>query len=465
MVEQWNKLVKPKDRIYVLGDVAIKRSGLKILEQLNGRKVLVKGNHDCLDELTEILTDNGWKNYWEIAATDRCWSMKDGTTGCWMPITSVITREHKGEMVSIESGRLSMLMTPNHRVAFLGKSGLNYCLAHQVVDGSSKAVLKIPTASASEFAGLPVSDELLRLVAWILTDGCIGKRGQYRELQIYQSKPRGIERITKLLDDCGVKYTVTSRGIKKKGTVVCGKELKKDSLEAFVFKFTDEVSKQILELLSDEKRLPSSFMDMTVRQAKIFVRELMEGDGSWAKSGNAGGLHGKLGFLESVLTLCVTHGINASLYKVANRENYVLNVNFSKTSKRFHNKTLLQHGKLSKPSYEGIVWCISTPYANFLARRNGLPFFTGNCFKLKDYAEHFDDIRGCFYHHEFMMSHIPLHPELFEQRFKGNIHGHLHCHNVRLIDGSLDRRYFNVSVEQNNFAPFHWDEAMTWFSQ
>ena len=86
-------------------------------------------------------------------------------------------------------------------------------------------------------------------------------------------------------------------------------------------------------------------------------------------------------------------------------------------------------------------------------------------FKLKDYAEHFDDIRGCFYHHEFMMSHIPLHPELFEQRFKGNIHGHLHCHNVRLADGSLDRRYFNVSVEQNNFAPFHWDEAMAWFAQ
>jgi calcineurin-like phosphoesterase family protein len=86
-------------------------------------------------------------------------------------------------------------------------------------------------------------------------------------------------------------------------------------------------------------------------------------------------------------------------------------------------------------------------------------------FKLKDYAEHFDDIRGCFYHHEFMMSHIPLHPELFEQRFKGNIHGHLHCHNVRLADGSLDRRYFNTCVEQNNFAPFHWDEAMAWFAQ
>ena len=85
-------------------------------------------------------------------------------------------------------------------------------------------------------------------------------------------------------------------------------------------------------------------------------------------------------------------------------------------------------------------------------------------FKLQDYAQYFDDIRGCFYHHEFMMSHIPLHPELFEQRFKGNIHGHLHSHNVKLPDGSLDRRYFNCCVEQHNFSPVHWDEVMQYFS-
>lgn len=84
-------------------------------------------------------------------------------------------------------------------------------------------------------------------------------------------------------------------------------------------------------------------------------------------------------------------------------------------------------------------------------------------FKLSDYAQYFDDVRGCFYHHEFMMSHIPLHPELFEQRFKGNIHGHLHCHNVRLADGELDKRYFNACVEQHNFTPCHWDEAMAYF--
>lgn len=85
-------------------------------------------------------------------------------------------------------------------------------------------------------------------------------------------------------------------------------------------------------------------------------------------------------------------------------------------------------------------------------------------YKLQDYAQYFDDIRGCFYHHEFMMSHIPLHSELFQQRFKGNIHGHLHSGCVKTADGEEDGRYFNCCVERHNFAPVHWEEAMAYFA-
>lgn len=46
LVENWNRVVGDKDRIYLLGDVVINRRCLKTLERLKGRKVLVKGNHD-----------------------------------------------------------------------------------------------------------------------------------------------------------------------------------------------------------------------------------------------------------------------------------------------------------------------------------------------------------------------------------------------------------------------------------
>lgn len=46
LVERWNKVVHVKDTVYHLGDVAIPRSGLQVLERLNGRKILIRGNHD-----------------------------------------------------------------------------------------------------------------------------------------------------------------------------------------------------------------------------------------------------------------------------------------------------------------------------------------------------------------------------------------------------------------------------------
>jgi calcineurin-like phosphoesterase family protein len=46
MVERWNKVVRPCDKVYHLGDVAIPRSGLQVLDRLNGDKVLIGGNHD-----------------------------------------------------------------------------------------------------------------------------------------------------------------------------------------------------------------------------------------------------------------------------------------------------------------------------------------------------------------------------------------------------------------------------------
>jgi len=46
MVNNHNKVVNPDDRVYFLGDVAMSKKYLPILNRMNGRKVLIKGNHD-----------------------------------------------------------------------------------------------------------------------------------------------------------------------------------------------------------------------------------------------------------------------------------------------------------------------------------------------------------------------------------------------------------------------------------
>jgi calcineurin-like phosphoesterase family protein len=46
LVQRWNSVVRPQDKVYHLGDVVMNRSSLPIVSRLNGRKILIKGNHD-----------------------------------------------------------------------------------------------------------------------------------------------------------------------------------------------------------------------------------------------------------------------------------------------------------------------------------------------------------------------------------------------------------------------------------
>src|SRR5438067_1498244 len=46
IIRNWNARVHPNDYVLVAGDVAINRSALNTMIRCNGKKVLVKGNHD-----------------------------------------------------------------------------------------------------------------------------------------------------------------------------------------------------------------------------------------------------------------------------------------------------------------------------------------------------------------------------------------------------------------------------------
>ncbi len=47
LVARWNEAVSPEDTVWVLGDVAMSASKLGPIADLNGRKILLCGNHDA----------------------------------------------------------------------------------------------------------------------------------------------------------------------------------------------------------------------------------------------------------------------------------------------------------------------------------------------------------------------------------------------------------------------------------
>jgi len=49
LVQSWNETVRECDKVYHLGDVVIAKKHLETLSKLNGRKILIRGNHDIFE--------------------------------------------------------------------------------------------------------------------------------------------------------------------------------------------------------------------------------------------------------------------------------------------------------------------------------------------------------------------------------------------------------------------------------
>lgn len=88
----------------------------------------------------------------------------------------------------------------------------------------------------------------------------------------------------------------------------------------------------------------------------------------------------------------------------------------------------------------------------------------------EDYRPYFEELTAYKVMSDLILSHIPLHPDSVKERWKANVHGHLHDGRVMRfgvwqdgsgpLAGSLpDPRYLCVSAEHTGFAPISMDEV------
>lgn len=57
IVENWNKIIKNNDIVYILGDLVF-GEGIKYISMLNGKKYLILGNHDTINKCAYYFSAN-----------------------------------------------------------------------------------------------------------------------------------------------------------------------------------------------------------------------------------------------------------------------------------------------------------------------------------------------------------------------------------------------------------------------
>jgi serine/threonine protein phosphatase 1 len=369
---------KTTDTLIVLGDIV--DGGLEtarvfdILETVE-KRIIITGNHDCLTPDAEALTKRGWLHYNELIDDDLVYSfdvIKE--IGVWMPINKIIVKHHDGNTIKVNTNRCKMQVTPTHRVLCKQRSTNHLWSEFKYIYANDFCGrIKIPSTINTACSEYNISDNEIKLTAWILTDGFIEKK--YGYITLYQSKQNFVKEIDELLNNLNYEYVCGERD--RKITEICGKTLINPMWKHYEFRISAKSSRKIHDYISKKIEMPLWIYNLSSRQFNIFLSTLINGNGTFYNRGNntTSILYGREDFLKNVQGVCATKGYTATMV-FDNRGDPRLNICENKTIEFDCYKSI------SDEYYCGKVWCINTPLSNFMVRQNGTYFFTGNCWAL-----------------------------------------------------------------------------------
>lgn len=119
------------------------------------------GNHECFSEDTEILTERGWLHYSEVGDLKVATFNKETLTIEYQKPVAKQVYDYSGEMYSIQTRKIDLLITPNHRVYWAINNNSNFNM-------SNISDVKLDTSRRTQYCsglnlndGIDVSDEAI----------------------------------------------------------------------------------------------------------------------------------------------------------------------------------------------------------------------------------------------------------------------------------------------------------------
>ncbi|RKY44716.1 MAG: ribonucleoside triphosphate reductase [Candidatus Omnitrophota bacterium] len=319
----------------------------------------------CVSEDTEILTESGWKSYQEVNEGDKIFTFNIKNKKIELnKVVSVFRRKYKGIMYHLKNRIQNQLISPGHRVVRRKFNTDNYVLEPIEEVLKLKSPFVVPIAGINPKKDISVEDEQIKLMAWIISEGSIERKGKFRScyrISIYQSKeknPANYKEIKNLLDHFKFNYS----------------EYEHKSLGSPVVKFRlDAQSSKIIHKWFGTKEdihfIPEWLFNLSRRQTRLFLETYLKADGF----DDCKIAISDIALLNDLQRMVINAEWAFTVLKrkptIGKKDIYVLRI-------IKHAETYIN--KVEKVEYEGVIWCPHTKNETIIARRNGKVFITGN---------------------------------------------------------------------------------------
>jgi hypothetical protein len=354
----------------------------------------------CFSEDTEILTNKGWKYFWQLDKTEEVATLETKTKKIvyQLPVDYLVQR-YDGEMISISNRvkTIEKLVTPNHGVwrtdakkkklfveradsltsrGFIPRTG--------IWEGESPEYFELPKYYKKWLSGkknhlikekicepvkIPIVD-WLKFIGYYLSEGSSHGKGWALNVSQYKYKEKMFEDLKKL------PFGVTKS---KAGIIIHSVQL-----SYYMGQFG----------LCSEKFVPDFIKRLNPNLIRIFLEAFKLGDGSVHGTQNIYFTTSKrladdiqeLIFKAGGLSNITTNRTAGTIAKICGKEykrrfdSYIISES-GKCKDYWFETTNRKKLYINKIEYHGFVYDVTVPNHTVYVRRNGKPFWSSNCMR------------------------------------------------------------------------------------
>lgn len=322
-------------------------------------------NH-CFSEDTEVLTQDGWKLFPDLKCIDKLGTVNlENQNFEWNDTDSFHEYDTFDELIHFKSHGIDLMVTPDH--AMIQRNTKNELIRRPAKELENLSWWETIHGGFNVEEGVDLTDDFIRLLGWVVTDGCY-HNNKYITIKQCNKEKVGVKHITDILDRLKQMYSVT---YSKSKNYECGD----------IYLNKSELTDKIIKLCPNRK-LNIWMHDFSKTQFDIFLKEVILGDGHINTSAKNSMQYytGNKSDIDIMQSLCAKNNYrtNAIFREKGNGSWWTLTINTR------HNTTVPTAVRIP---YTGNVYCVSVKNQSLVLRRNGVTSVAGNTHRVQMHRE------------------------------------------------------------------------------